>query len=477
MIFNSFEFLVFLLIVLVLYWGVLGRTVRGQNLLLLVVSYIFYGWWDWRFLSLLFLSSMIDFLIALGLQRSQQTTLRRGLLMVSLVTNLGLLGFFKYFNFFADSLIRAFATMGYEVDAFTLQVILPVGISFYTFQTLSYTLDVYRRQMDAVRDPVQFLAYVSFFPQLVAGPIERAIDLLPQFSTPRRVNWPEIQEGCRQVLWGLFKKVVIADGVAGQVDFIFRHAAELDGMSLVIGACFFAIQIYGDFSGYTDIAIGTSRLMGFQLHQNFAYPYFSRNIAEFWRRWHITLSSWFRDYLYIPLGGSRVSRARTILNILLTFTLCGLWHGANWTFVAWGFLNGLLFVPLILSNRHHVDRTIVAANRRWPTWSEVLGMIGTQTFVLVSWILFRSESLPHASTYFTRMITVPWLPVDHSRYATGLCLCVGLILWEWFQRRQSFGLQIGHWPLFFRYATYVLMITAMIELGNRDQVPFLYFQF
>ncbi len=477
MIFNSFEFLLFIVIVLALNWGPLRRSVRGQNLMLLIVSYIFYGWWDWRFLSLLFINSMIDYFSALALQRYQTTGARRGIILISLVSNLGMLGFFKYYNFFADSMARLLGTFGLEADLFTLQVILPVGISFYTFQTLSYTLDVYYRKMDAVRDPVVFLAYVSFFPQLVAGPIERAIDLLPQFLVPRTVTWPLIQDGCRQALWGLFKKMVVADSVASHVDYVFRHCGELDGASLAIGAFFFSMQIYGDFSGYTDVAIGVAKLMGFQLSQNFAYPYFSRNIAEFWRRWHMTLSTWFRDYLYIPLGGSRISRPRTIVNILITFTLCGLWHGANWTFVVWGFLNGLMFVPLILLNRHQANKEIVAINRPLPTWSDAFGILGTQTFVLISWVFFRAESLSQVRTYLSRIVTHPWLDLDYNRYTEGLWLCCGLMAIEWVQRRQVFALEIGRWPLLARYAAYMALLTAIIELGSRMQVPFIYFQF
>jgi alginate O-acetyltransferase complex protein AlgI len=476
-IFNSFEFLIFLTAVLALYWGPLRKSIRGQNLMLLIVSYVFYGWWDWRFLGLLFLNSMIDYFAALALQRAGSPAFRRGLMLISLVANLGILGFFKYYNFFADSLARLMSSCGLHADLFTLQVILPVGISFYTFQTLSYTLDVYRRKMDAVRDPIVFLAYVSFFPQLVAGPIERAIDLLPQFVAPRTTTWPQIQTGCRQALWGLFKKLVVADGVAHHVDYVFQHSGELDGVSLVIGAFFFSLQIYCDFSGYTDVAIGVSRLMGFQLSQNFAYPYFSRNIAEFWRRWHMTLSTWFRDYLYIPLGGSRAGRTRTIVNILITFTLCGLWHGANWTFVVWGFLNGLMFVPLILLNRHQAEKTIVAHDRMLPTASDALAILATQSFVLISWVFFRAESLGQAGLYLSRALTHPWLGLDYERYSEGLCLCGAILAIEWLQRHKTFGLEIGNWPIPVRYAAYTGMIALIVELGSRTTVPFLYFQF
>jgi D-alanyl-lipoteichoic acid acyltransferase DltB (MBOAT superfamily) len=477
MVFNSFEFLFFFAAVLILYWGPLRRSVRGQNLMLLLASYVFYGWWDWRFLSLLFLNSMIDFFAGLGLQLAETKSTRRILIIVSIVFNLGILGFFKYYNFFADSLARLLLTLGVPSDPFVLQVILPVGISFYTFQTMSYTLDVYLRKMDAVRDPIVFLAYVSFFPQLVAGPIERAIDLLPQFLVPRSVSWPQIQAGCRQALWGLFKKMVVADNVAVHVDYVFRHCGELDGASLLIGAFLFSLQIYCDFSGYTDVAIGAAKLMGFQLSRNFAYPYFSRNIAEFWRRWHMTLSTWFRDYLYIPLGGSRIGRSRTILNILVTFTLCGFWHGANWTFLAWGFLNGLMFVPLILLDRHQVNKQIVAHDRPWPTWPETLGILGTQSFVLISWVFFRADSLSHAGLYLMRCVTHPWLGLDYSRYVVGLMLCGGLLAVEWLQRRRPFALDLQDWPLLARYAAYAAVFTLLVELGSQAHVPFIYFQF
>jgi alginate O-acetyltransferase complex protein AlgI len=476
-IFNSFEFLLFFAVVIALYWGPLRKSVRWQNAMLIAVSYLFYGWWDWRFLGLLVFSSIFDFFLALAVARTESPRGRQALLLTSMVSSLGILGFFKYYNFFADSFARMLESLGMHADVFTLQVILPVGISFYTFQTMSYTLDVYSRRMAAERDPIAFLAYVAFFPQLVAGPIERAIDLLPQFQQPRTVNWPEIQDGCRMALWGLFKKMVIADTLAPHVDYIFRNSSELDGVTLFLGAFLFAVQIYGDFSGYTDVAIGISKLMGFQLSRNFAYPYLSRNIAEFWRRWHMTLSAWFRDYLYIPLGGSRAGKARTIFNILVTFTLCGLWHGANWTFVVWGFLNGLMFVPLILLNRHQVDKQIVASDRAWPTWSEAAAILGTQSFVLISWVFFRAESVSQAGMYLARCVTHPYLALDYSRYETSLILCAALLVMEWFQRTKAFGLDLRGWPLLVRYAVYAGLIEMMIELGSKEHVPFIYFQF
>jgi len=325
MLFNSIEFAIFLPIVFILYWFVTNRDLRVQNLLLLVASYVFYGWWDYRFLSLIVFSSIVDYSIGLQMSKTDAQNKRKLLLFASLCVNLGLLGFFKYYNFFIDSFVDAFTFFGHSINPDRLNIILPVGISFYTFQTLSYTIDVYKRKLEPTKDILSFFAFVSFFPQLVAGPIERATNL----------------DGMRQILWGLFKKVAIADNCAVFVNLIFANSADHSGSTLFIGAILFAFQIYCDFSGYSDIAIGTARLFGFNLMKNFAFPYFSRDIAEFWRRWHISLSTWFRDYLYIPLGGSRGSNYVKIRNTFIIFIVSGFWHGANWTFIVWGFLNAL----------------------------------------------------------------------------------------------------------------------------------------
>ena len=301
MLFNSIDFAVFLPIVFFLYWIIGSKNIKTQNLLLFVVSYVFYGWWDWRFLSLIFFSTLVDYSIGSGLKTNTNQSQRKILLWVSILVNLGFLGFFKYYNFFLDNFISAFTFFGGSFTASSLQIILPVGISFYTFQTLSYSIDVYKRKLEPTRDFIAFGAFVSFFPQLVAGPIERATNLLPQFYKKRRFNYSNAVNGLKQILWGFFKKVVIADNCAEFANQIFNNSADYSGSSLLVGALFFTFQIYGDFSGYSDIAIGTSRLFGFNLMKNFAFPYFSRDIAEFWRRWHISLSTWFRDYLYIPL--------------------------------------------------------------------------------------------------------------------------------------------------------------------------------
>ena len=352
MLFNSIDFAIFLPIVFVVYWFVANRSVKIQNFLVVAASYVFYGWWDWRFLSLILFSTMIDYCVGRGLLNQQNQFKRKVLLWTSILVNIGLLGFFKYYNFFLDNFIAAFTFFGSEIHSTSLNLILPVGISFYTFQTLSYTIDVYKRKLEPTKDFVSFAAFVSFFPQLVAGPIERATHLLPQFYKKRTFDYGRAVDGMRQILWGLFKKIVIADNCAEYANLIFNNSADYSGSTLVLGALFFTFQIYGDFSGYSDIAIGTSRLFGFDLMRNFNFPYFSRDIAEFWRRWHISLSTWFRDYLYIPLGGSKGGLWLKIRNTLIIFVVSGFWHGANWTFVVWGALNAIYFIPLLLSNRN-----------------------------------------------------------------------------------------------------------------------------
>ena len=364
MLFNSFEYLLFLPTVFLLYWFVFNKQIKLQNLLLLAVSYVFYGWWDWRFLSLIVFSSIIDFYCGIYINKSKSEQLKKRWLILSMLVNLGFLGVFKYFNFFSKSLEEALHSVGYQIDTLTLNIILPVGISFYTFQTMSYTIDVYRNKLKPTKDSVAFFAFVSFFPQLVAGPIERATNLLPQFYKKRTLDYNQATDGLRQILWGLFKKIVIADNCAIIVNQIFDNYTDYNASTLIIGAIFFAFQIYGDFSGYSDIAIGTSRLFGFNLMQNFAFPYFSRDIAEFWRRWHISLSTWFRDYVYIPLGGSRGGISMKIRNTFIIFIVSGFWHGANWTFIIWGALNAIYFLPLLLLNKNRTNTNVVAENKK-----------------------------------------------------------------------------------------------------------------
>ena len=352
MLFNSIDFALFLPLVFLLYWFVFNKTKIQQNLLVVISSYLFYGWWDWRFLSLIFFSTIVDYFVGIALSKEKKSKTRKKLLLISIFVNLGFLGFFKYYNFFLDNFIEAFSFFGSEFQSSPLNIILPVGISFYTFQSLSYTIDVYRNKFEPTKDFVSFTAFVSFFPQLVAGPIERATNLLPQFYKKRHFEYDKAVEGFHLIIWGLFKKIVIGDSCGAYVDQIFSDYENMNSISLLLGAIYFAFQIYGDFSGYSDIAIGTSKLFGINLKMNFNFPYFSRDIAEFWRRWHISLSTWFRDYLYIPLGGSRGSTLLSFRNIFIVFLISGFWHGANWTFIVWGGVHAIYYTPLLLTNRN-----------------------------------------------------------------------------------------------------------------------------
>ena len=399
MLFNSIDFAIFLPLVFLFYWFIANRNLKFQNFIIVVASYIFYGWWDWRFLTLVLFSTLIDFSVGLRLSHENNASKRKILLWISILANIGFLGFFKYYNFFLDNFVTAFTFYGADINANTLNIILPVGISFYTFQTLSYTIDVYKRKLEPTKDFWAFTAFVSFFPQLVAGPIERATNLLPQFYKKRIFNYSKAVDGLRQILWGLFKKIVIADSAAQIADEIFNYSSAYSGSTLLLGALFFSFQIYGDFSGYSDIAIGTSRLFGFNLKQNFAFPYFSRDIAEFWRRWHISLSTWFRDYLYIPLGGSRGGIWIKIRNTFIIFIVSGFWHGADWTFIVWGALNALYFMPLLLLNKNRVNTDTVAQGRHLPSTREFFQITITFSLTVFAWIFFRAENMFHAVGY------------------------------------------------------------------------------
>jgi len=473
MLFPSYAFMVFLPLVFLAYWYVFGRSLRSQNVFILAASYLFYGWWDWRYLGLLFASSLGDMLIGLAIQGASSAKSRKSWLALSLVVNLGLLCVFKYFNFFVDGMHDLLLTVGLEPHLPTLRLLLPVGISFYTFQSLSYTIDVYRRQLKATRDPIAFLAFVSFFPQLVAGPIERATNLLPQFLSPRRFDMALARDGLRQMLWGFFKKIVIADGCAPIVNGIFDgEVSTTPGITLFFGAFFFAFQIYADFSGYSDIAIGCARLFGIHLNQNFAYPYFSRSISEFWRRWHISLSTWFRDYVYMPLGGWRTQWGR-LRNILITFTVSGLWHGANWTFVSWGVLHGAYYVPEILRNQK--------ARRDVPTLRDLPAILITFLLVLVAWVFFRSPtiqtSLDHLYYLALNLLVSPgaillWLGHSVLRWIAFM-----LVL-EWLARERQHALEKLPSNVWARWGIYlVLVIVIVLHLDLHTAHEFIYFQF
>ena len=413
MLFNTIDFALFLPIVFFLYWFLTDKNLKLQNLLIVISSYIFYGWWDWRFLLLILFSTLIDYIIGLQLAKQEDKQHRKILLWASLVFNLGFLGFFKYYNFFLDNFTTAFSFFGADIKSNSLSIILPIGISFYTFQTLSYTIDIYKKNLQPTKNFLAFAAFVSFFPQLVAGPIERASNLLPQFYKKRKFNYHLAVDGMQQIVWGLFKKMVIADNCAEYADVIFDNSADYSGSTLVLGAVFFAFQIYGDFSGYSDIAIGTSRLFGFNLKQNFAFPYFSRDIAEFWRRWHISLSTWFRDYLYIPLGGSRVGAWKKVRNIFIIFIVSGSWHGANWTFIVWGTLNAVYFLPVLVSNNNRKNLDSVAKGKYFPTIKEFSSMFITFALTLLGSIFFRAESLQHAFQYISEIMSYSLFDMPH----------------------------------------------------------------
>lgn len=479
MLFNSLDFALFLPIVFILYWFVTKKNLKAQNILIVVASYVFYGWWDYRFLSLILFSTLVDYAIGRALSTQEDTSKRKVLLWTSILVNLGFLGFFKYYNFFLDNFVSAFSFFGQEINANSLNIILPVGISFYTFQTLSYSIDVYKRKLEPTKDIFAFAAFVSFFPQLVAGPIERATNLLPQFYTKRNFDYTKAVDGLRQILWGLFKKVVIADNCAQYANIIFNNSENYSGSTLVMGALFFTFQIYGDFSGYSDIAIGTSRLFGFNLKQNFAFPYFSRDIAEFWRRWHISLSTWFRDYLYIPLGGSRGSLSKKVRNVFIIFLVSGFWHGANWTFIIWGALNALYFLPILLTNnnRNHLD--VVAKGSYLPSVKEALQMLLTFSLTVFAWIFFRAIDLEHALSYIGSMFSSTLLSIPKVLPAKVMLLLVFFMTIEWIGREGQYGIsKLGlKWKRPFRWAFYALIICMIGLFMQTKETPFIYFQF
>ena len=479
MLFNSIDFAVFLPIVFGLYWFVFNKRLKTQNLFLIIVSYVFYGWWDYRFLALILFSSLVDFTIGILLKKQEVPSQRKLLLWISIIVNLGFLGFFKYFNFFIENFVTAYSFLGGDIQPQTLKILLPVGISFYTFQTLSYTIDIYKYKIEPTDSVISFLAFVSFFPQLVAGPIERASNLLPQFFIKREFQYFKAVNGCKQILWGLFKKIVIADNCAFYANQIFNNSDSYSGSTLVFGALFFTFQIYGDFSGYSDIAIGTSRLFGFELKQNFAFPYFSRDIAEFWRRWHISLTTWFRDYLYIPLGGSRGGKWLNIRNVFIIFIVSGFWHGANWTFIVWGFLNALYFLPLLLTKRHRNNLEVVAHNAMFPKFRECMSIILTFSLTVFTWIFFRANDMEHAVTYISAIFQKTLFTLPELRPTNVMVLILFFIVLEWFGRRQQFAIEKLFYkkPRIFRWFFYMLIVGLIMVFNSKEQQEFIYFQF
>jgi D-alanyl-lipoteichoic acid acyltransferase DltB (MBOAT superfamily) len=448
----------------------------------MLASYYFYGCWDWRFLFLLAFSTFLDFFTGLKIHKSENDSIRKMWLVISVGINLGFLGVFKYYNFFASSFANLLDGFGFQVNPGLIEVVLPVGISFYTFHGLSYVFDIYNRKIQPSEDFVNYSLFVSFFPLLVAGPIERATHLLPQIEVPRKFKLEDSKDGLRQILWGLFKKVVIADNCASVVNPIFEANDYSSGSTLMIGAILFAFQIYCDFSGYSDIALGTARLLGFELLRNFAFPYFSRDIAEFWRRWHISLSSWFRDYLYFPLGGSRLGKLISVRNTLIIFTVSGFWHGANWTFIIWGIYHGLLFLPLLIMNRNRSNTNIVAENKWIFSPKEFFQMVLTFTLVVIGWILFRAENMTQALNYLLGMfnkstLTLPIIS-QKKEMAIAFSFILVLLIFEWLNRSKSHGLNFSDnkIPKIFRTIIYVFLVWMIIWF-NGNQAEFIYFQF
>lgn len=478
MLFNSIDFAIFLPIVFMLYWFVADRNLKLQNFLIVAASYLFYGWWDWRFLSLIIFSTIVDYIVGRKLRNEDNPTSRKLLLWTSIIVNLGFLGFFKYYNFFLDNFNTAFSFFGAEIKANSLNIILPVGISFYTFQTLSYTIDVYKRKLEPTKDFIAFSAFVSFFPQLVAGPIERATHLLPQFYKKKVFEYDKAVDGLRQILWGLFKKIVIADSCAEYANLIFNNSSDYSGSTLVLGALFFTFQIYGDFSGYSDIAIGTSRFLGFDLKRNFNFPYFSRDIAEFWRRWHISLSTWFRDYLYIPLGGSRGGTVMKVRNTFIIFIVSGFWHGANWTFIVWGALNAIYFLPLLLTKNNRNNLEVVAKGRFLPNLKELSFMLLTFGLTVFAWIFFRAENITHAMSYIDGVFSSSLFSIPTIFPLTIIVLIIFFIMIEWSGRESQYAIaNLGlNWNRPFRYAMYYAIIIVIFWFSGKEQ-EFIYFQF
>ncbi|MBO5362483.1 MAG: MBOAT family protein [Paludibacteraceae bacterium] len=514
MLFNSFEFAIFLPIVFLLYWFVFDYAMRKckrqllwQNLFVVVASYIFYGWWDWRFLILIAITTLLSFLSGIGIEYAPTQRGKKAVMIANIIVNLGILGVYKYYDFFATQFARLF---GIELDFLLLHLILPVGISFYTFQALSYSIDVYRKQIQPTHDIVTFTAFLSFFPQLVAGPIERATNLLPQFQKKRSFDYATAVDGMRQILWGLFKKIVVADNCATYVDTVFADISNQSGSTLVLAAILFTFQIYGDFSGYSDIAIGTAKLFGIKLMRNFNVPYFSRDIAEFWRRWHISLTTWFRDYVYIPLGGSRPNipeairqkgdkalEARytkwiAVRNTFVIFLLSGFWHGANWTFVLWGAYHALLFVPLLLLNKNRRYRDTVATitlpdgtiKTKWlPSLKEAGQMLLTFALAVFGWIIFRATGLKTLSAYIagifdSSLFSIPWL-MNRQYYIPLVISILVMLLGEWINRTKEHGLSLNIDRKYCRWIIYLVIgiFILFYICCNTAQQEFIYFQF
>ncbi|ANF50424.1 acyltransferase [Chryseobacterium glaciei] len=477
MLFNSIAFLIFLPIVFILYWRVFNKNYKYQNMLLLAASFYFYGCWDWRFLFLLIFSIGLDYFSGIQIENSKTKKMATFWLTLSIAINLGFLGFFKYYNFFIENFAELLSSFGFGVNMWVLKVILPVGISFYTFHGLSYVIDVYKKRIPAERNYVDYAVFVSYFPLLVAGPIERATHLLPQIQRKRSFDYEKAKDGMAQILWGFFKKMVIADNCAPIVNEIFNNYHTESASNLVLGAVLFAFQIYGDFSGYSDIALGTSRLFGLELLKNFSFPYFSRDIAEFWRRWHISLSSWFRDYLYIPLGGSKGGLWMKIRNTFIIFLVSGFWHGANWTFIIWGGLNALFFLPLLIAEKNRHNLEVVAMGKIIPSFREVFSILMTFTLTCFAWIFFRSESVSDAIGFIKGIFNKSLFsfPTEFRLVLSGLIIFMLVI--EWWNRTHDYGLKIQDRKPWVQSVIYIIVAFLILNFANFGSNEFIYFQF
>ena len=484
MLFNSVQFAIFMPIVFLLYWFVFDRFIskskhqlRLQNIFIVVASYVFYGWWDWRFLLLIAFTSFCSWGSGLLIGKAQTKKRAKTWMWLNIVLNLGILAMFKYYDFFVTEFARLFQL---STEGLLLKVILPVGISFYTFQALSYSIDIYRGKIEPTKDIVAFFAFISFFPQLVAGPIERATNLLPQFLKKREFDYGNAVDGLRLMLWGLFKKIVVADNCAVYVDQVYSSYANQSGSTLLLAAIFFSIQIYCDFSGYSDIAIGTAKLFGIRLMRNFNLPHFSRDIAEFWRRWHISLTTWFRDYVYIPLGGSQVSKAKVIRNTFIIFLLSGFWHGANWTYIAWGAYHAVLFLPLILMGKNRKYLNQVAEGRVLPTWKETGQMLFTFLLVTIGLIIFRSASIGQAWEFVCGIVdkslfSIPWIYSATYFVPMPFILLLFLVM-EWTGRNKECPLKLNGANRVLQWFVYVLFVVLVFSFGEASE-SFIYFQF
>lgn len=482
MLFNSLEFALFLPLVFILYWSVFNKNLSLQNAFILIVSYFFYAWWDWRFLFLIGTSTLVDYYVGLALYAEKQERRRQLLLAISLAANLSLLGFFKYYDFFLDSFIDAFSLFGAPFEPNRLNVILPIGISFYTLQTLSYTIDIYKKRISPTKNLIVFGAFVSFFPQLVAGPIERAKNLLPQFFKARTFDYATAVNGLQQILWGIIKKVVIADNCARYVNYIYANSDTLPASSLVLGIFFFMFQLYGDFSGYSDIAIGVARLFGFELRKNFSYPFFAENNRQLWHRWHISLSSWFRDYVFFPLGGSQRGKFITWRNIIVVFLISGLWHGAGWHFIIWGILNGvLLIIPFHKVGLGKSDEK-KESKSKLPKFRQLVNMLFTGSCFASTFVLFRSVGLEQGLNYYQGLFSASIIskPIvgDFTGAMTTIVLIGVFLIIEWLGRDKKFAIESMHSNhRLLRWLSYIVLVFVTMYFGAFDEVDFIYFQF